>query len=172
MSKRVINNSYHFGKHVVKFKSLSKCHVIATKDDYESKKIISYDILDSDNITLARVQCSVKYIIVLFIETKNGYIYNKKTDTKEEFTFDEFNINDYNGEVLSDWTAFRLSDYNRDNKMYHFDYNDNGSVKIIESVVGDQMIDTTLYEYATEKDMPIKLMEGIFMHQNGGLIYA
>ena len=34
------------------------------------------------------------------------------------------------------------------------------------------MIDTTLYEYATEKDIPIKLMEGIFMHQNGGLVYA
>ena len=89
-----------------------------------------------------------------------------------QFSFDLFRYNDYNGEKLSEWTDFRLSDYTRDNKMYHFDYNDNGAVKVIESVIGDQMIDTTLYEYATEKDIPIKLMEGIFMHQNGGLVYA
>ena len=171
MSKRIINNTYHFGDHAVKFKSFSTCHVKIKKD--EEKKIIFYDILDSSNMELVRVQCSVKYIVVLFVENNNGYIYNKKTKTIERFTFDEFNIDSFgDDDKLAIWTTIRITEYEKDNSKYSFNYNDNGIEKIIRSSIGDQLVDITTFEDVNEKDIPIVIMDGIFMHRNGGLVYA
>ena len=172
MSSQVITNSYHFGSHIVTFKSITKCHVISKRDD--TKKIIFYDILDESDIPLVRVQCSVKYIIVLFIENKNGYILNKKTHDIERFSFDEFDIEDFNNNsLISYWKKFRISEYNKSGVVYYFKYNDNGElVSVLENKAEDQMIDLTTYQDVTEKDIPIKLMDGIFMHQVGGIVYA
>lgn len=171
--------TFHFGDHEVTLKSNSKLDVYWTRD--ENKKIITYDIVESDyNIFLCRVQCSVKYIIVFFAESNSGYLYNKKTGEKEFFEAISWNMdeevidNGFSLDTSRIFTELKIDKYVYKDKVWEFKYDDEGNLVEINST---EATATPTYvvgyheDNISEKDIPIVCIDNIFMHQKGAIIY-
>lgn len=75
---------FHFGEEVVSINSKHKLTVETLKDE---DKIKTYLIQSDVDDAVALVQCTVKYIIVLYFGQESGYIKYKDTGARDTFKF-------------------------------------------------------------------------------------
>ena len=130
------------------------------------RKIKTYNIIGEESGNIARVQCSVKYVIVLFFDTSTGFLYNKRTGIKEFFSFSCKKSTKDNLYIES----FRIDKYIIDGYTYTFDYAKNDTLENI-TIQNVDSHNTARIIPATKGDIPIICMDNILMHQKGGLIY-
>lgn len=171
-----------FGDLSLPIKSNKELKVIENRDD--EKKVIIYDIYDSDyDVFICRAQCSVKYIIVFFADSKeNGFLYNKKTKEKEFFELYSWNIDDnidvdaedpskYN--ISSTLSDFKIKKYLCNGWIYEFKYDDFGEIIEIDYCQENKRDNIIVLgsENISNKDIPLICMNNIIMHQKEGVVY-
>ena len=173
----------HFGDLSLPIKSNSKLRVIKNED--EDKKVIIYDILDSDyDVFICRVQCSVKYVIVFFADSKeNGFLYNKKTREKEFFELSSWNIDENididetdpgEYQVSFDLSNFKIGKYLHNDKIFEFKYDESGEIlEEIDYCYEDKrdILAVLSGEDISSKDIPLICINNIIMHQREGVVY-
>ena len=74
---------FHFGKEVVSVYSKDKLSVESLRDEDKIKTYLIKSSIDA----VVLVQCTIKYIIVLFFGQESGYIRNKKDGSRSIFKF-------------------------------------------------------------------------------------
>ena len=132
------NTNLHFGDFELNVASSDKLNVNQRK--YDDKKIISYDVFDGSSM-ICRIQCSVKYIIVVFVDSKNGFLYNKRTKQKELFELKDCETIQTDSGI--DINKFNISKYITNEFEFEFSYDkDNNNVaQVTMSYVPDQRVD-------------------------------